>query len=88
MCMTVLLPCMHVCLVPTDVGEGIRYHGTADACSCEPPCGFWEQSTGPLKQEKCAFNHRATFPAPKVHILNSKLILSYIKHLSMKCLML
>jgi hypothetical protein len=41
----------HVCLVPTEVREGVVSSGAGFLGSCELPYGCWELNLGPLEEQ-------------------------------------
>jgi hypothetical protein len=46
MYMYVLYACASIC-IPEEV---IRFHEATVTDGCEPPCGYWELNSGPLKE--------------------------------------
>lgn len=50
MCMAVYSYVRHAYVVPAKVREGMGYHGTELADSCESHCECWESSPVPLRE--------------------------------------
>ena len=82
MCMVALPTCVQYL---RKLEEAIRHHRTRVTCSCDSPCGYWEQNPDPLKEQPVILtaepsSHLFSFPF-LICLLETK---SHVAHAGLK----